>query len=64
MDFVSKGIRFSCRILRETYDWLGLDRDLGAELLSDTVEQEPGEPEVVTAASSARVLSKIESGDL
>lgn len=31
-----------------TRDWLRLDRDLGAELLSDTVEQEPGEPEVVT----------------
>lgn len=31
-----------------TRDWLGLYRDLGAELLSNTVQQEPGEPEVVT----------------
>jgi hypothetical protein len=27
---------------------LGLDRDLGAELLGDTIQQEAGQPEVVT----------------
>lgn len=33
---------------KDTHNWLGLDRDLGAELLGNTVEQEPSEPEVVT----------------
>lgn len=43
----------------KTYNWLGLDRDLCAELLGNTVEQEPSKPEVVAAALSARVLSNI-----
>jgi len=31
-----------------TWDWLRVERDLGTELFSDTVEKETGQPEVVT----------------
>lgn len=31
-----------------TWDWLGVERDLGAELLSNAVEKETSEPELIT----------------
>jgi len=31
-----------------TWDWLWVEGDLGAELLSNAVEEETGNPEVVT----------------
>lgn len=31
-----------------TWDWLGVERDLGTELLGNAVEKETGKPKVVT----------------
>lgn len=31
-----------------TWNWLGVERDLGAKLLSDAVEEEASEPELIT----------------
>lgn len=46
MEFVSKDYFFE--FVTQTHNWLGLDRDLGAKLLGNTVQQEPSEPEVIT----------------
>ena len=31
-----------------TWDWLGVERDLGTEFFSDTVEEETSQPKLVT----------------
>lgn len=42
-----------------TWNWLGVEGDLGTKLLSDTVEEETGEPELITnCLNISRILRR------